>query len=219
MTDADIENGVFFNQDAVGRPVRTSLMILGMDYDGFMALTDVPDTFDEQAIRDVLAARDLFVVPGVLPEGSAYPKQKARVVHQGQDLMLDDLQAQGGTPMSESGAAFPIAIDLALALATAKKLKALGLSEGTTVFIEGGFAKNRTYCRALAALLPEQRFALTKVKEGTAFGAALTAWMAVEGITLEEIGKQFEIETETIPVTDLGELEAYGAAFRAIVGE
>ena len=92
------------------------------------------------------------------------------------------------------------------------------MQAGTTIFIEGGFAKNKTYCRALAALCPDQDFVLTDVKEGTSFGAALTAWMAADNLSLEEIGEQFTIGTEAIPEIECGDIAAYRAAFYDLLG-
>ena len=131
---------------------------------------------------------------------------------------MDALQ-DAGTPLTELGQAYYGALNVALALATRKMLAACGVEQCTTVFIEGGFANNTTYCELLATLCPDQTFALTDVKEGTSFGAALTAWMAAEGLTLEEIGREFAIGTTEVAAQDFGDLAAYEAAFNRLTAE
>jgi len=217
LSDEEIKAKVFFNQDALGRPVRTSLVTLGMDYDTFGAFTDAKDMSDADVLKQVVESRDLFVIPGVLPDATAFPGAAPRVVHGDRVYMLDALQKEAGTPMTSLGQRYFAALNLGLAIATARMLSRCGIRRGTTVFIEGGFAKNSVYCTVLAALCPEQTFALTSMKEGTSFGAALTGWMAATNCSLEVIGKKFTIETTPIPYRDLGNLEAYRSAFDNLV--
>jgi hypothetical protein len=54
---------------------------------------------------------------------------------------------------------------------------------------------------------------LTSVKEGTSFGAALTGWMLAESMTLDEIGKEFSIQTTPISRADIGDLRPYEVEF------
>jgi L-fuculokinase len=213
LTDEEIEAKVFFNQDALGRPVRTSLITLGMDYDTFSGFTDVKDMSDADVLKQVVESRDLFVVPGVLPDATAFPGATPRVVHGERTYTLDALQKEAGTLMTDLGQRYFAALNLGLAIATARMLARCGIGKGTTVFIEGGFAKNSAYCAALAALCPEQMFALTSMKEGTSLGAALTGWMAATNCSLEDVGKKFTIETTPIASQDLGNLEPYRTAF------
>jgi sugar (pentulose or hexulose) kinase len=214
LTDEQIRARVFFNQDVLGRPVRTSLGTLGMDYDTFDAISGVKDAADREATRRVVAERKVFVIPGVLPDASVYPNSPARVIVGENEYLLRDLKK--GTPFApftELGQEYRAALNLGLAVTTAELLKCCGLSEGTWVFTEGGFAKNRVYCQALQALCPKQQFALTTVKEGTSFGAAITAWMAATGRSLEEIGEGFSIERAPVEPDDFGDIEAYREAY------
>jgi len=217
LTDAEIEAKVFFNQDALGRPVRTSLVTLGMDYDTFSGFTDAKDMSDIDAVKQVIESRELFVVPGVLSDATAFPGATPRVVDGETVYALDALQEQGGQLFTAPGQHYFAALNLGLAIATARMLAWCGIKKGTTVFIEGGFAKNTVYCASLAALCPEQTFALTSMKEGTSFGAAITGWMAATGSSLQNIGKKFTIETTSIPYRDLGNLDAYTTAFNDLV--
>jgi sugar (pentulose or hexulose) kinase len=213
LTPEEVAAKVLFNLDAFGRPVRTCIFPAGMEYDTFRGFTTLPDQSSLETVREVVAARRLFIVPGVLPDASAFPGATPRVVDGCKVHPLATLRAQGGTPMTELGQDYYAALNLSLALATRKMLTWCDLRPGTTIFIEGGFAKNQIYCQLLATLCPQQKFALTNVQEGTSFGAALTAWMLAETLTLQTIGQQFQIQTTPIPPQDFGDLQAYESAF------
>ena len=91
----------------------------------------------------------------------------------------------------------------------------LGAKAGTTVIIEGGFANNAAYCQALASLCPDSTIALTNMKEGTSFGAALTGWMLAGGHSLKAIGQDFTIDVTPVKPAVTGPLAAYAEAWRA----
>ncbi len=213
LSDDDIARRVFFNMDATGRPVRTLLMTAGMDYDEFNAYTELADTNDMNAAADVVRDRTLFVVPGVLPGGSAFPAATPRVRLGDTVFNLSELRNRQDKPFTNLGQKYPAAVNLGLAIATAANLRNCGVGPGTIVFIEGGFARNTVYCRLLAALCPDQRFAFTSVREGTSFGAAITGWMLATGDSLDRIGQTFNIETTPIEPADIPGLDAYRDEF------
>jgi sugar (pentulose or hexulose) kinase len=156
-------------------------------------------------------------VPGVLPDATAFPGATPRVVDGDTVHTLDQLKASAGRPLTGLGQAYYSALNLSLAFATRRMLNLCGVNEGTTVFIEGGFANNKLYCELLAALCPKQTIALTSVKEGTSFGAALTAWMLAEGLSLEDIGKEFTIGTREVARRDFPGIAEYERAFTALL--
>jgi len=218
LSREEAEAKVLFNMDALGRPVRTCIFPAGMDYDTFRAFSPEKDAGDMEALRRVIAERKLFVVPGVLPDSTAFPGSPARVVDDDCVYALSDLRQQSGTPFAALGQDYFAALNLGLALATKRQLGWSKVNPGTSVFIEGGFCKNALYCALLAALCPEQKFHRTSMAEGTSFGAALTAWMLAEDLTLDAIGREFSIETSAIAAPDFGpELAAYEEAFLALV--
>jgi len=213
LSAEDVANKIFFNQDALGRPVRTSLMTVGMDYDAFRAFSPEKDLGDRAALGRVIAARELFVIPGVLEGGSAFPGARPGVVWRGKTHPFQKLKEQGGMPFSELGQEYLAALDLGLAIGSAAKLAANGIGPGTTVLIEGGFSKNPLYCELLATLCPQQTLALTSMTEGTSLGAAITAWMCATGESLETAGGRFDIETREVKPRDFGDIDHYRAAF------
>jgi L-fuculokinase len=213
FTDEEIAAKVLYNLDAFGKPVKTAIFPAGMEYDHFSGLTQIKDENDLDAARKVVGARKLFVFPGVLPDATVFAGLTAGVLEDGSFTSLEALESGGGKPMTPLGQEFRAALNLSLALQTKIMLERCGMGEGTTVIIEGGFANNAMYCAALAALCPDNTFALTNMKEGTSFGAALTGWMAAEDLDLEAIGKDFAIETAEVAPGDFGDLAAYADAF------
>jgi L-fuculokinase len=215
LSEEEITAKIFFNLDVFNRPVRTAIFPGGLEYEKFGELSGLKNATDAALVEKIVADQDLFVIPGVMPDASAFPGVEAKVIHKDQTWLYTDLEKQGGTPMASLGQEYLAALNLALALATRQLLERCGGAKGTTVFIEGGFANNRVYCELLATLCPDYTIALTSQAEGTAFGTALTAWMLAEDISLEEIGKDFAIETSAIPARDFGDLDAYWQAFQA----
>jgi hypothetical protein len=219
LSDEEVAAKVLYNLDAFGSPIKTSIFPAGMEYDTFRSFTKAKDQADFDALRVVLDRRDLFVVPGVLPDATAFPGATARVVHRDRSYLLGDLAQDSGKPMSHLGQDYYAALNLSLAIATRETLKRCGAEMGTTVFVEGGFANNKTYCALLAALCPDFIIALTNMKEGTSFGAAITGWMAAESAELTVIGNDFTIETAEVARQEFAGLAAYVEDFSRLVTE
>ena len=59
--------------------------------------------------------------------------------------------------------------------------------------------------------------ALTNMTEGTSFGAALTAWMLADKKSVDEIGREFTIETSPFAPGITGDLDAYVKAWRDVL--
>jgi sugar (pentulose or hexulose) kinase len=213
LTPDEIKARVFFNLDVYNRPVRTCIFPAGMEYDTFRGFTSLPDHSNADVVRGVLHDRKLFVIPGVLPSASAFPGATPRVVDGSSVYALEDLRQASNPPLDGLGQPYNAALNIALAIATAKTLTTCGAQPGTTVFIEGGFAKNTAYCQLLAAMCPDQIFLIAKMREGTSLGAAMTGWMLAEGLPLDGVGKQLHAETAEIPPQPFPGLDAYVQAF------
>jgi len=216
LTEAEVNAKLFFNMDATGHPVLTALFPGGMEYDKFGGFAGLDDEGDLALVERVAADRDLFVVPGALPDAKVFPDAEPKVVHKGRMYKLAELEA-GSAPIRDLGQAYYAALNLGLAIGSKEMMGRLGAKSGTTVIIEGGFANNTAYCQALASLCPEITIALTNMKEGTSFGAAMTAWMLVDNRSLEEIGKEFAIEITPVQSALKESLDAYEQAWRGIL--
>lgn len=213
LSDDDVAEKVFFNQDVLARPVRTGLVTAGMDYDAFRECSSAADETNVESLRRLFEAKDLFVIPGVLPDASAFHNTPAQVVANDKSTPFAELRTDSTKPMTEFGQNYFAALNFGLALATTKKIRACGVESGTTVFVEGGFAKNDAYCTLLQALCLEQNVVVTNMTEGTAFGAALTAWMCAKDWTLEQAGHQFDIESKSVDRIEFEHLEGYQRAY------
>ena len=216
LTNTEIDAKLFFNMDATGKPVLTALFPGGMEYDKFGGFTPLKDQSDLAIVEQVIAGRDLFVVPGALPDAKVFPHAEPKVVYKGKTYALPELES-GTAPIKELGQAYYAALNLGLAIGSREMMGRLGAKSGTTVIIEGGFANNEPYCQVLASLCPELTIALTNMKEGTSFGAALTAWMAADKRSLEDIGKEFSIEITPVAAVVKGDLDGYARAWRALL--
>jgi glycerol kinase len=61
--------------------------------------------------------------------------------------------------------------------------------------------------------LKDQKVYLTDIAEATAFGAAMTAKMAITGKALADLAKDFDIEYQEVAKTDMPELFPYRDAW------
>ncbi len=214
LSEKEMDQKLFFNMDATGQPVVTALFPGGMEYDKFRGFSTHADESDAPSVGEVASKRELFVVPGVLLDAQVFPGAAPKVVHGDDSYSLDDLEA-GRAPIDALGQAYFAALNLGLAIGSKEMMGRLGAGAGTTIIIEGGFAGNAAYCKSLATLLPDCTIALTNMKEGTSFGAALTGWMLAEALSIEAIGREFHVEITPIPAGVEADLDAYEQAWRA----
>ena len=108
---------------------------------------------------------------------------------------------------------FYAALTLSMVIQTETALKRAGLQKGTSVFTEGGFRKNALYNTLLASVLPENAFYLTDIKEATAAGSAMSALMALEHLSLAELGRHIAIEKTKIAPQTIADYETYKQAW------
>jgi len=214
LSDEEIARRVFFNQDPFVRPVRTSLMTAGLDYDTYSAFTDETDTQDFTALARVVENADLFVIPGVMPGASAFADVAPRVISGNDSWTLEALQ-RSARRFDDLGRDYFAAINLGLAIATAENLSALNLSRGCDVFIEGGFAQNTMFCSALAQLCPALNVQVSAETEGTALGTAMIGWMLAEGADLAAIGARTKTSFELVRDSAIPNLSRYREGFRS----
>lgn len=216
LTGAEIAANLFFNMDATGWPVLTALFPGGMEYDKFSKFSTLSDESTAALMNEVVAARNCFVVPGALPSAKVFVEAEPKVVDRDARYDLAQLEA-GAVPIDAMGQRYFAALNLGLAIGSAEMMRRLSAAPGCKVFIEGGFANNLPYCQALAALCPGITIALTNMKEGTSFGAALAGWILAEGLSLEAAGQEFTIAVDPVAPAVEGDLAAYEAAWRAVL--
>lgn len=214
LTDEEVDANLFYNLDAKGKPALTGLFPGGMEYEKFTGFSNAKDQGDWSTVLKVLADRKTFVVPGALPSAKVFRSATPKLVYGEKVWTMSQLEADSARPATELGEEYFAALNIGLALESEEMFRRMGARPGTTVFIEGGFAKNKPYCMLLACLCPDQTIALTSMKEGTALGAAVTAWVLADDATLEEVGRRVMINMNPVKPCECPELAAYAEAFR-----
>jgi sugar (pentulose or hexulose) kinase len=92
------------------------------------------------------------------------------------------------------------------------------LKKGMTIFIEGGFSRNEFYTSLMASLYPNVQFAITDLREASAFGAALLALSALDGVHPKMLRDRFTIETTRLMPLEFAGLGEYEKDFEKHLG-
>lgn len=215
---------VFFNQSAFKTPVKTAIFLGGMEFETWSKLlmdlngrTELP-SFDKTLYDALLAKKDLFVLPEIVAGSGQFPGSKPRVVEGGKSYALEDIRSGKSVPPSFRGYERGIAaLRTSLAIQTLVAFERAGMDGTKEVFTEGGFRKNEAYNALLSAALPGNKVSLTNIAEATAFGAAMTAKMALTGKKLSDLAEDFSVEYAEVPKRLFPDFAAYKAAWTALV--
>ena len=220
FTPAELGKIVYFNLSFQEKPVKTSILMGGLEYavytDALMAhhkRSDWPDYMPDVYGR-ILAEKDTFILPTIVPGTGQFPDSRARVVHKNETYPAQDIVSGSRWPSAfdsyEEG--FALA-NLSLAIQTRIALERVGLNQGTEVFIEGGFRQNPNYGALLGALLPENPLYLTALEEATSFGAALCGKAMLDKVPVESLGRCVNLDKHPVVPARLDGLEDYVRAF------
>lgn len=201
FTKEDLGKVVFFNQSAFGKPVKTSIFLGGMEFDTWTTCykeingtSELPQ-YTEKAVNDLLAAKDTFLLPEVIPGSGQFTSSKSGIMEKGIFFPLKDILHKKRIPsVIKNEYSFIAVLELSLVIQTETALKRAGLKTGTKVFTEGGFRKNKLYNSLLPAVLHDNPAFRTSMTEATAFGAAMTAVIALTGKTQEQLVHTIRIE-------------------------
>lgn len=208
---------VFFNRSAYNKPIKTAIFTGGMEYGAWSGLvaklsgsTTPPRDPGPAAYPCIIAARDAFILPELVPGSGQFPGSAPRAAGSGSTYPFHAMDSGCPAPafMRDPEAAMAT-LNLSLAFQTLVALERAGLKDGTDVYIEGGFRANADYCGLLAAALPRNSVYLTDMTEATSFGAAMTAVAALEGVTPDALADRFDIER--IPVAPMPGLDGFPA--------
>ncbi len=223
FADEEIGKSVFYNLSAFGTPVKTTILMAGAEFEHYAGLlqrragiSEYPD-FDPKVYAEVASARDLFILPGLLPGTGQFPDSVSRVVDRDHTYAPEDLERTPPPPVLDDPRRFYAAVNLSLAVQTTVALQRVGLRPGVKVYTEGGFRNNRDYNALLAGLFPESRFSLTGMEEATAFGAALLGRAASSGVSVRNLASTFSISIEPVEPVAVPGLQEYAQAFLDLV--
>jgi sugar (pentulose or hexulose) kinase len=195
---------VFFNISAFRTPVKTAIFVGGQEFEIWSKVLmdmhrrqDIP-SYDPELYRTILREKRAFLMPELTYGSGQFPGSKPRVVEDGRDYHFADISAGKAHPPLfkdyEQGIAL---LRISLVMQTLTGLERTGLAAGDEVFTEGGFRKDRAYNALLSAALNNRVF-LTDIAEATAYGAAMTAKMALTGKQLGDLAKDFDIDYQEV---------------------
>jgi sugar (pentulose or hexulose) kinase len=207
LSKDEIGREVFYNLSAFGKPVKTTILRGGAEFDFYREklcggsphpARPSPKVL-ERVINDELA-----ITPALFRGTGMFPRSRPALI--GADALLSD-------PLL----AFH-ALDLSLAIQSKHGLLMACGSEDATIIVEGGFTANTIYCRLLAALMPKAKVCLSNLREATAYGAAMLGICAVEGVNPTELAKRIMIDLAPIEPLAASGLEEYEKRFVARCG-
>ncbi|WP_062112379.1 FGGY-family carbohydrate kinase [Aureimonas sp. AU40] len=190
-TALDASRNMLAYVDAFGRPVPSALFMGGREFD---ILTDrAPAPPDEAALARVIE-QGLMVRPPIVPNTGPFPDGKGDWSEPAEDL----------SAMVRTAAA-----SLYVALMTTESLALIGANG--PIVVEGPFARNLPFLRALGQLTDRPIFAPTD-GTGTSAGAALLAL----GPEVAVAGRPTEQPVDLVPIMGL---DAYAAKWRNALAE
>jgi sugar (pentulose or hexulose) kinase len=220
FSEDEIGKAIFFNMSAFREPVKTSILVGGLEFETYTRLLrehygmeGFPE-FNPRLYRDIVSSRSEFILPTVVPGTGQYPQSAARIVDHGETFTLDEVRSGSRAPalFSDVSRAYA-ALNLSLALQTSTALRRVGLREGGAVYTEGGFRGNEDYNRILATLHPDSAFYLSGMPEATSFGAALLGLASLQDVPVASLRDTFELEQEPVRPVELPGLKEYAGAF------
>ena len=191
---------VFYNMDVFNDPVKTSIFMGGMEYQTYMELFNqrFPDmelpAFTAELYSSVLEQCNEFILPSVAKGAGIFPSSSPRLVQADKEFTLEDIQSGKAGPdfMADFERACAILI-YSLAIQTTKAFEYVGMEDGDTVFVEGGFRLNQPYLTVLNAIYPASKIYTTDLKEATAIGAAILALALIENKKPNELSLNIDI--------------------------
>lgn len=201
FNDEDLGKIVFFNQSALGGPVKTAIFVGGMEFDAWTALykkingaSEFPLHTDE-TVNALLAARDTFLLPELVSGSGQFTGSRPGIMERGAFYPYEKIKDGSRVPrVIRDERAFIAALEASLVIQTETALRRAGLKDGAKVFTEGGFRKNALYNSLLPTVLPKNETFRTSMAEATSVGAAMTAVMAFTGKRADELSASIKIE-------------------------
>jgi sugar (pentulose or hexulose) kinase len=152
----DANSAMVLNIDVDGENVPSTLTMTGREYDLIRKEKSAADAAVLAALPKLVARRTL-ALPSFVGDDGLFPG----AAHRGRII----------GPAPETPAEWQGLAVLYAAFSANRCLDALGSSK--RIIIDGGFAANLPFARALAALRPSQEVSVSQSRDGTALGAAL----------------------------------------------
>ena len=216
LNPEDVGKIVYFTQTALRTPVKIAIFLGGMEFDTYISLykeiahTDQFPSYNPEAFNAVLQEKDTFLLPEVVPGSGQYTTSKPGILEKGKFHSLEDIKTKKSIPeLFKNPERLLAVLDISLVIQTITALQRAGMKEGTNIFTEGGFRKNKGYNQLLASALNNHSVQLTNMEEATAFGAAMTGVMALENKSHKDLADTITIEYTDVEKFQFPEFESY----------
>jgi Carbohydrate kinase FGGY, C-terminal domain len=149
---------VMYQADLDGRLVLTALAPTGIEFQHYggkglagnglfleeFGLDSLPHEFDPGTLREVIAAREIFVMPGVAAGTGPFPASESKVI--GMDAVMAE----------RSGGMAYMALNLMTSVMSAATIELVSGGADCPVVLSAGGAADSLYRLLLASLLPER---------------------------------------------------------------
>ncbi|MFO7822209.1 MAG: FGGY family carbohydrate kinase [Lentisphaeria bacterium] len=224
FTDEELGKTVFFNLNAYGRPVKTSIFLGGAEFEAYADILksihgdlEKPQ-FDPELCQQVINDQRYFIMPSVTPGTGQFPQSEARIIEAHKEFPLADVQAGKVAPefLKDQKLAHAV-LDLSLVMQTTVALERVGCTDGLTIFTEGGFRRDATYNGLLASFYPNSECCITNLEEASAVGAAVCAKCTLENVDPKAASEWVSIDRKEVKPFPLSGMGAYRDAFLARV--
>ena len=220
FAEEELGKTVFYNLNAWGRPVKTSIFLGGAEFETYLQILQqihgkfASPEFDPALCQKLINEKNCFIMPGVTPGTGQFPESRARVIEGDKEYLLEDIKNGKVVPefMKDLLRAISV-LDLSLVVQNTVALDRVDMKDGLPMFTEGGFRKDDTYNKLLAGYYPDSRYCLTNLEEASAAGAAICGKCALEGVDLTDAGNWVTIETEQVEPPAITSFEQYKDAF------
>jgi L-fuculokinase len=215
---------VFYNMNAFWKPIKTAIFLGGMEFEYYANMlrkihqrSDFP-RFNQQVFQKVINEKDKFILPSIARGIGQFPNSMPRVIEKGQVFAVKDMEMGAQIPQFFDNYEEALAVlNLSLAIQTKVSFDRADIAPGMQVFTEGGFSKNDSYNTLMTSFYPDSSFYLTDLKQASAFGAAMCAKVAWEGIEIASLSSAIHIDQIPVPRNSLSRLMAYYEKFMSLI--
>ncbi|MDD3719497.1 MAG: hypothetical protein PHP28_12640 [Actinomycetota bacterium] len=220
---------VMYQADLGGRVVLTALAPTGLEFQHYggkglagnglfldeFGLETLPGEYDPAALREMIAAREIFVLPGVAAGTGPFPRSQSRV------LGMDEVMAD------RSGATAYMALNLMTSVMSAATIELVSGGENAPVVLSAGGAADPLFRLLLASHVPKRELYYIEDEEGRAITETTSAGGFLVGLEGMKKTPAYSLDVSRLgwrmvraePEGDLVEgLRLYRARFEELAG-
>ncbi len=224
FAEEEIGKSVFYNLSANGTPVKTAILMAGLEFETYTGIlrslhnVDTLPGFNPDVYKRVVAEKSAFILPSIVVGSGQFPDSRPRVVEGDSIYELEEIRNGTRIPsfFQDLETAYAV-LNLSIVAQSVVAFSRVGAGEVTHAYTEGGFRNNTDYNALMASLFPEQHMSLTGIPEASAFGAAMSAKTAHDGGSVDDLAKHLSIEKESIQAAEIDGVQEYLDRFLELV--